>query len=391
MFSNRFDWLAPDNALGRLIAQKRAAGDVLLDLTQSNPTRVGLQYESDTILAALASPAAITYLPDPHGIIPARRAVAEYYRPHGAPLDPERLFLTASTSDAYALLFKLLADAGDEVLIPSPGYPLLSYLTRFEALRPIAYPLRYDDADGWTIDMDVLEALITPRTRAVVLVNPNNPTGSYVKHHELSILDAICRRHDLALIVDEVFADYAAADAPATRVATALDATESLCFVLNGFSKLVALPQVKLGWILLSGQAAAVHAAGQRLETLLDFYLSISTPVQHAAQTLLSSRQGIQQQINLRIAANEQFLQRQIAKTRHCRLLRREGGWYAVVDFTDTLGDEERILDLLAHTNTVVHPGYFYDFHREGFVVISLLPREEVFCKGVRHLLSAGG
>ncbi|MFZ1987235.1 MAG: pyridoxal phosphate-dependent aminotransferase, partial [Desulfatitalea sp.] len=325
------------------------------------------------------------YEPDPRGLPSARRAIADYYRGQGCTMDAERLFLTASTSDAYSLLFKLLADPGDEVLIPTPGYPLLAYLARFEGLAAVAYPLRYDELAGWTIDLEVLQALVTPRTRAVVLVNPNNPTGSYVKRAELGALDDICRRHALALVVDEVFADYAAAEAPPERVRTAVGQTRALTFVLNGFSKMVALPQVKLGWIAVGGEGALVRNACERLEALLDFYLSVSTPVQHAVEPLLGTRRPIQQQLSARIEENSRYLRDKVSQSAHSRMLLREGGWYAIVDIRDALGDEERVLRLLDQHNTLVHPGFFYDFNREGFVVVSLLPTPEVFRAGVAN------
>jgi hypothetical protein len=387
MFSNRFDWRTPPNALSTLLAQKRSAGQPIIDLTLSNPTQVDLAYNQAAILAALGQPAALTYEPDARGLPSARQAVADYYRHKGCAVDSEQLFLTASTSEAYGLLFKLLGDAGDEVLIPSPGYPLLAHLARFEGLRAVAFPLRYDPDQGWRIDLDVLEALITPKTRAIAVVSPNNPTGSYLKPKELATLDAICAHHDLALIVDEVFSDFAASQAPPERVSTALGRTHALTFVLNGFSKLVALPQVKLGWIAVSGASGLALAAAQRLEMLLDFYLPVATPVQHAVGPLIKTRPSIQTQINTRLEANHQHLLDQISLTGNCRLLWREGGWYAIVEIHDDLSDEARVVRLLDQHNTLVHPGFFYDFNREGFVVLSLLPAPALFRTGVSNLM----
>ncbi|MBI5063382.1 MAG: pyridoxal phosphate-dependent aminotransferase, partial [Desulfatitalea sp.] len=231
MFSQRLDLSAPPNALADLLARKKAAGQSLLDLTQSNPTRVGLDYDRAAILTALARPGALVYDPDPRGRPEARRAIADYYHGLGCPLDEEQLFLTASTSEAYGLLFKLLGDPDDEVLIPTPGYPLLAYLARLEGVRAVSYPTRYDEQSGWTIDLEVLQALVTPRTRAVLAVSPNNPTGAYLKPAELAALDDLCQRHDLALVVDEVFADYAGPEAPPERSRTALGRTRCLTFV----------------------------------------------------------------------------------------------------------------------------------------------------------------
>ncbi len=391
MFSNRFDWEAPANALGLLLARKKAAGATIYDLTQSNPTHAGLQSRPEQVLAALGHPATLAYDPDPRGSMQARQAITRFYAAQGAAIDAHDLFLTASTSEAYGILFKLLGNPGDEVLIPAPGYPLLPYLARFEGLRAIAYPLHYDDAAGWIIDLEVLQALVTARTRAIVLVNPNNPTGSYVKQAEMDILDAFCRRKGLALIVDEVFAVFAAPEAPSDRVAAAGREGGALTFILNGFSKLLALPQIKLGWIAVRGEREIAAAARQRLESLLDFYLSVSAPVQHAAEALLTLQPAVQRQIVQRIDDNARLLWAAAAATLNCRVLRREGGWYAVVEIKDALRDEARVLQLLDQDHTLVHPGFFYDFNREGFVVLSLIPAPEDFGAGVARLLQAFG
>lgn len=391
MFSHRFDWQAPPNALSTLLARKQAAGQPIIDLTQSNPTRVGLVYDDAAILAALSMPAALIYEPDARGLSSARRAVADYYHDKGCVIDPDRLFLTASTSEAYSLLFKLLGDPDDEVLIPAPGYPLLAYLARFEGLRAVAYPLRYDEAVGWVADREILQALITSKTRAVVVVSPNNPTGSCLKKNELAVLDHLCCQRDLALIVDEVFADFAAPQALPERFDTVLGQGSALTFVLNGFSKLLALPQIKLGWIAVGGHDRLARAACDRLETLIDFYLPVSAPVQHGVARLLRLRGAIQRQIQDRIAANDGYLRAQAAATGNCRALAREGGWYAVVAIDDAISDEARVVQLLDRHDTLVHPGYFYDFNREGYVVISLLPQEETFRPGVANLVAAFG
>jgi aspartate/methionine/tyrosine aminotransferase len=388
MFSQRIDWHAPPNALSDLLARKKAAGRSLLDLTQSNPTRAGLNYDQEAILGALARPGALVYEPDPRGRPDALQAIADYYRGLGSPLDVDRLFLTASTSEAYGFLFKLLGDAGDEVLIPTPGYPLLAYLARFEGLRAVSYPTRYEEDSGWSIDLEVLQALVTPRTRAVLAVSPNNPTGAYLKPAERTALDDLCSRHGMALVVDEVFADYAGPAAPPAHLPTVAGRTGCLTFVLNGFSKLVALPQVKLGWIGIGGDAALAREAGRRLEALLDFYLSVASPVQHAVGALLAGRAAIQRQIIHRLDLNEGWLCAQAARSGQARVLRREGGWYAVVEIRDALNDEARVLGLLDRHDTLVHPGFFYDFHRDGFVVLSLLTPPETFQAGAARLLA---
>ena len=390
MFSDRFDWNQGSNALSFLLGDKKRRGETVVDLTETNPPRVGLAYDVDDILAALSQPGFMEYAPDPRGLSIARQAIAQYYRERGALIDADALFLTAGTSDAYSILFKLLGNPGDEVLIPRPGYPLLSYLARLDSLRACFYPLRYDSVEGWSIDLDVLQALITPRTRAIVLIDPNNPTGSYVKQTEWKTIDAMCRCHDLALIVDEVFFDYGTGGA-AGSMSAPQNRFESLTFVLNGFSKLMGLPQVKLAWIAVGGELGLSSAARSHLETLLDFYLSVAATIQHAAGRLLDRRHAIQRQILSRIEVNSRILEERIASTGNCRVLQREGGWYAIVDILDMVSDEARVIHLLKQDNILVHPGFFYDFNREGFVVVSLLPGEDIFRSGVSRLIGRYG
>ncbi len=390
MFSRRIQESLQPNHLAQRLAARRAAGHAIIDLTESNPTRVGLIFPPEILVQAWAASALQPYAPDPHGPEEARGALARYYRLQGQTLDPRSLFLTAGTSEAYAMLFKLLADPGDEVLIPRPGYPLLEYLAAFEGLQGVFYPLGYHAEQGWRIDLEVLSALVTPRTRAVVAVNPNNPTGSFLKRDELRFLDDLCRSRQIALIVDEVFADYAVGSDP-RRVTSVAGHTRCLSFALNGFSKLLALPQVKLAWIALGGEPAMVQAAAERLETLLDFYLTVSTPVQHAAATLLTGREAIQAQVRTRLAVNRKALQARTAQTENCRVLGCEGGWYAIVEIDDDVTDTARALIALERADTLIHPGYFYEFSKEGCVVISLLPETETFRSGIERLLGLFG
>jgi alanine-synthesizing transaminase len=386
MYSQRFEWDAATHPLSVALQRKRARGEALIDLTDANPTRVGLEYPVTAILGSLMAPEAMVYSPTPQGLPVAREAVSGYYQKIGATIAPSHILLTASTSEAYGLLFKLLADPGDEILIPRPGYPLLSHLAGFEGVSCCSYPLRHDDEKGWTVDLEILDALVTPRTRAVVVVNPNNPTGSYIKEQELATVDALCRRHAMALIVDEVFADYAGR-CPAPAVRTASNRTTALTFVLSGFSKILGLPQMKLGWIVCGGSPQQATTAMAHLETLMDFYLSVSTPIQIAATALLAHQDGIQGRIKARIGGNETFLRALVEKTHNIRLLTREGGWYSVLVIDDSIADDTRALELLEVEQTLIHPGLFYDFHREGFVVISLLPAPEHFRTGVRRLI----
>ena len=375
MFSSRLDWDRPPNRLSQALHAKRRAGAPVLDLTESNPTHAGFDYDATAILSSLSQHAALRYDPEPAGLISARAAVAARY-PGAA---PERVLLTASTSEAYAWLFKLLADPGDEVLVPRPSYPLFDFLAALESVRIIHYPLLYDH--GWSIDSGVLADAVTPRTRAIIVVNPNNPTGSFLKRAELDRFIELCARHGLSLISDEVFADFAFAPDPARVDTLALvDAVPTFC--LSGLSKIAALPQMKLGWIVANSPAAI-----RRLEFIADTFLSVGTPVQHALPALLETARGIQQQIRSRTATNLAHLRASIAES-PCTLLQVEGGWYATLQVPRTRTEEEWCLDLLAHGDVLVQPGFFYDFGTEAFLVLSLLTAPAVFRQGVQRLLA---
>jgi alanine-synthesizing transaminase len=382
MFSSRLNWSATANPLAKLLAQKRASGATVLDLTESNPTAAGFSYPEDRILAALADRRSLCYEPAPAGILAARMAVSSYY---GGRVDPSRILLTASTSEAYALLFKLLANPGDEVLIPRPSYPLFDFLAALESVGVIEYPLLYDG--GWAIDFELLARKITPRTRAIVVVNPNNPTGSYLKKSELAQLTDLCRRHDLAILSDEVFSDYALAADPG-RVSSLVDQDQVLAFSLSGLSKLVGLPQLKLGWIVTSGPPEAGREALERLELIADTYLSVATPVQWAAPALLALRETMQAQILGRVRENLAFLQSQIGPDSPWRVLQPEGGWYAVIQAPRIHSEEDWVLTLLGEDDVLVQPGFFFDFESEAFLVASLLTPAAIFQEGIRRILA---
>jgi hypothetical protein len=364
--------------------EKRAAGLPILDLTESNPTAAGFTYPSDAILSALADPRSLRYEPAAPGMPAARAAVSEYY---AGRVSPDRILLTASTSEAYSFVFKLLADPGDELLVPSPSYPLFDYLAALDSVRVVQYPLAYHAS--WNIDFEALARSITSRSRAIVLVNPNNPTGSFLKQSELGPLLALCREHNLALISDEVFADYAFDDrATLVRSLTAID--EVLTFCLSGLSKVAGLPQLKLGWIVTGGPSSDREHAFERLELIADTYLSVSAPVQWAAPTLLGLAGQMQRQIIERVRANRLFLASQIGPTSPWNLLATEGGWYAVLEAPRIHSEEEVVMSLLTEDGVLVQPGFFFDFEREAFLVISLLTAEEVFREGIRRILARG-
>jgi alanine-synthesizing transaminase len=379
VFPSRFHWDLRPNPLTELLRAKRQAGANVLDLTESNPTNAGIIYPASEILNALTDARSLRYEPTPAGLATAREAVAEdYYR---GSVDPSRILLTAGTSEAYAYLMKLLTEPGGELLVPRPSYPLFEYLAALESVRIVQYPLLYDS--GWSINIQALADAITERARAVVLVNPNNPTGSFVKKQELGDVVELCREHGLAIISDEVFSDYAFAPDP-QRVNSLTGVDQILTFCLSGLSKVAGLPQMKLGWIVTGGPAGLRAQAMERLELIADTYLSVSTPVQHAAPALLRLRRGVQDQILRRTRRNLKTL---IECTTNGvnRTLHVEGGWYATVQTPRIRTAEEWTLELLERCNVLAQPGYFYDFDREALLVVSLLTAPEVFEEGVRR------
>lgn len=341
------------------------------------------------MLSALADPRSLRYEPSAAGIEAARSAVSQYYLDAlNREVSPGRVLLTASTSEAYGFLFKLLADPGDEVLVPRPSYPLFDYLAALDSVRVVQYPLAMPGSGGaaWNIDFDALTRAVTPRARAIVLVNPNNPTGSFLKQSELAPLLALCRDHNLALISDEVFADYSLQrQAPVVRSLTDIDAV--LTFCLSGLSKVAGLPQLKLGWIVIGGPSGDRRQAFERLELIADTYLSVGAPVQWAAPALLGQRAELQRQILDRVRANRDYLESQIGPASPWRLLPTEGGWCAVLEAPRIYPEEEWVLKLLGEENVLVQPGFFFDFEREAFLVLSLLTPETTFREGARRIL----
>jgi aspartate/methionine/tyrosine aminotransferase len=385
MFSHRVPSDHSTNRLSTAIEERRARGAPILDLTESNPTRCGFHHDEAALLGALASPGGLLYEPHPQGLAAAREAVAGYYAGIGSDVDPENLFLTTGTSEAYTQVFKLLADPGDEVLVPTPGYPLLDVLTGLEAVRLVHYLLVYDESGGWSIDLERLRASISTRTKAIVVVSPNNPTGSYLKHAELDECNALCRDFGIALIVDEVFSDYGRGRDP-RRVRTTAGNEGALTFTMNGFSKLVGLPQLKLGWIHVSGPRLLAAQARERLAFVTDAFLSVSAAVQHAAPAVFGQRAGVQEQINRRLGENDRALDECLSGVGFCRVLKREGGWYAVVKIADEISDEDLAVRLLQEDGVLVHPGYFYDFPAGAHLVLSLLPPAVTFRQGAAKL-----
>ncbi|HUC28827.1 MAG TPA: pyridoxal phosphate-dependent aminotransferase [Candidatus Acidoferrum sp.] len=391
MFSERTNWRLAQNRLTRALEQVRANGAKILDLTASNPTRVGLEYDSRAILTALSSEQALDYDPQAKGLLAARRAVAGYYRDRSAggrdvasnvSTDVERIILTTSTSEGYSYVFRLLCNTGDELLVPKPSYPLFEFLADLQDVKLVPYPLIYDH--GWQMDFPSLEKAVTERTRGVVVVHPNNPTGSYVQAGEMASLNAFCRAHGLAVIADEVFLDYVLQD---QRPASFAGNRDVLTFTLSGLSKISALPQMKVAWIMTSGPPEVLDEALDRLEVIADTYLSMNAPIQWALPALLEQRHGVQRQLLERVKTNLTELDRQLASQKACQRLCVEGGWYAVLRIPVMRSDEDLVIELLREESVLIHPGHFYDFPSDGYLVLSLIPPIEDFAEGIRRVV----
>jgi alanine-synthesizing transaminase len=393
MFSSRLRHGSSRNRLAVALDRRRAAGLPIVDLTLSNPTRAGFVYPAE-LLHALANERGLRYEPHPFGMPSAREAVANDYSRRGSTIPPEQIVLTASTSEAYSLLLKLLCDPGDAVLAPRPSYPLVEHLTDLEAVALEPYSLEYHGA--WSIDLDDVRercastTVTRPPVRAIIVISPNNPTGSIVKPHEAHALSTLAREHELALIVDEVFADYPLERAEIPAVWTRID-DAALTFRLGGFSKTIGLPQMKLGWMGITGPATLVAEAMERLETICDTYLSVSTPVQAAAADLFKHGAVVRGQIQARIATNLAHLKMRVSSSPACTMLRSEAGWHAVVQVPAIKSEETLMLDALDRTGVLVHPGYFFDFPHEAFLIVSLLPESTIFAQAVDTLFGEIG
>ena len=383
MFADRTNWNLEENRLTRALARRRAAGSAVLDLSASNPTACGFSFDEAAILRALASPQALHYSPDPLGLSAARGAVQDYYAQLGAAVAREDILLTTGTSEAYSFIFRTLCDPGDEILIPTPSYPLFDFLAEIHDVRLLRYALLYDH--GWQIDFYSIERAIGPRTRAAIVVHPNNPTGHYAKAAEAAQLAEICARHDLALIADEVFYDFSfLPQAPASFAAGG----GALTFVLSGLSKICGLPQMKAGWIVTTGPDRVKENALSRLEVIADTYLSMSAPVQCALPSLLGLRCDFQKELMARAKKNLAELDASLASHHNCSRLQIEGGWNAVLRVPAIRADEDAAVDLLESRDVYVHPGHFYDFPGDGHMVVSLIIPCEQVAEGIARVLS---
>lgn len=388
MFAKRTSWSLAPNRYTVALEEYRQLGKDLLDLTASNPTIAGFQYRNRQLLEALARPEALTYEPSPMGLAVARAAAAVYYAERGSVVWPEDLVLTSGTSEGYSFIFRLLCNPGEAVLVPRPSYPLFEFLADIQDVKLIGYELVYDH--GWQIDLHSLRSAIEEtrlgglRAKAILVVHPNNPTGSFVQADETGQLNRICASHDLALVADEVFLDYNLANGTPLTFATNADV---LTFTLSGVSKISGLPQMKLAWIAVNGPEVAKGEALSRLEVIADTYLSMGTPVQWAAPELLDERGPFQRQARYRITENLAELDAQLARQKLCRRLDVDGGWYAILRVPVKGSDEDLAIALLRETGTLVQPGHFYDFPGEGFLVISLITPREEFADGTGRLL----
>ncbi len=383
MFADRTNWNLAPNRLSEALARHRSARKPLIDLTASNPTECGLMYDRDKILSALANPQILAYEPEPKGLLTAREAVVGYYADRGDRVAASDMLLTTSTSEAYSFVFRTLCNPGDEVLIPTPSYPLFDLLADVQDVRLVRYPLIYDH--GWQIDFHALEAALTIRTRAIIVVHPNNPTGHFTKAEERSRLNQICAGRQIAAIADEVFLDFALSAEPRSNWVASSDA---LTFTMSGLSKMCGLPQMKVAWLAVSGPKDLKTQALDRLEVIADTYLSMNAPIQHAIPLFLEQRHEFQRQLMSRVRENLAELDRQLAAQKACSRLELEGGWYVVLRVPATRTDEEVALDLIEKKGVYVHPGHLYDFPRDGYLIVSLIAPEQEFAEGVKRLVS---
>jgi aspartate/methionine/tyrosine aminotransferase len=382
MFAKRTNWNLETNRLSLALAAHLAAGRPLIDLTVSNPTDCAFQYDEAAILDSLRNPAALKYEPNPRGLAVARSAVAHYYAEHGAAVPINDILLTTSTSEAYSYAFRTLCDPDDELLIPEPSYPLFEYLADIQDVRLVRYPLVYDY--GWQIDFHALEQAITPRTRGVIVVHPNNPTGHFCKPAETGKLNEICAAKSMAIIADEVFLDFSLTQEKPATFATNKGA---LTFTMSGLSKICGLPQMKAAWLIVSGPEPYKSKALARLEVIADTYLSMSAPIQLALPAFLGLRHEFQKQLLARVKVNLTELDKQIAMHKSCSRLEVEGGWNVVIRVPATRSGEGLALELLTTKGVYVHPGHFYDFLTDGYLVVSLIAEPANFMKGLTRLL----
>jgi aspartate/methionine/tyrosine aminotransferase len=366
----------------------RASGEPIVDLTESNPTRCGFRYQPEHLIPPSALQKSVLYDPDPKGLFHARQAIAEWYDHQNIAVDPNNIVLTSSTSEAYSFLLQLLCDAGEAIAVPKPGYPLFEYLCRLSDVHCSSYRLAYDGE--WHIDIQSVKEILSERTKALVLVHPNNPTGSFVKKEERTGIVSLTRDSGLPLIVDEVFGAFPIGQ-DGRRHESFAGSQETLTFTLNGLSKVAALPQMKLAWIVVSGPVDQRTDALRRLEVIADTFLSVGTPIQHSLKTILSDSAPLTVQIRERISANLKHTSAAFSNISPVSLFKCEGGWNAVLRLPATRSDEQWASDLLIEKKVLTHPGHLFEFELGSCIVVSLLPEPDVFATGIRGIVDQVG
>jgi len=391
-FSKRTEWELTSNKLMSCLEKVRGEDEKIIDLTESNPTHCDFEYPQERILEGFLNPKNMDYRPSAQGLLDARQAICRCYWDRGYEIKPEQIFVTSSTSEAYSFLFRLLTNPGDHVLFPRPSYPLFEFLVDLNDIDMDTYPLIYNknesqDKHTWQIDFDRFRAAFYPNTKAVVLVNPNNPTGSFIKRDELSAIAEFCMDKNMSIISDEVFWDYSLSENNHEFI-SAVDNKKCLTFVLGGVSKCLALPQMKVSWIILNGPEELVKEAYNRLEVIADTYLSVNTPAQNALQQWLTLHSMIKGEVVKRLEANYAFVKEAIQKTPSCSCLNAEGGWYVIVKLPNCYSEEHWAMELLTKEHVFVHPGYFFDFYDEPYIVLSLLTPEAEFKEGVGRIIN---
>ncbi|MFH1359669.1 MAG: pyridoxal phosphate-dependent aminotransferase [Candidatus Omnitrophota bacterium] len=382
MFANRTHWPSKTNKIISRLEDLKKERKKIIDLTESNPTVCGFHYPQE-ILSPLGDPKNIIYEPCPLGLLESREAVGRYYQEKGYSVSPQRIALTSSTSEGYAFILRLLCNEKENVLVPKPSYPLFDLLAQLNDVELKTYTL---PGPSWRIDPDDIEKAINRKTRAIILVNPNNPTGSFVGDQDLKKINEICKKYNLAIISDEVFLDYAFDDQD-VKATSCVHNSEVLTFTLSGVSKILGLPQMKISWIVTSGPDSQVKESQRRLEIILDTYLSVNTPSQRALISWMPLRRDIQKEICDRLRKNHDYLRKALSGQNACDLLDAQGGWYALLRLPQKRKEEEWVLEFLEHDLVFVHPGYFFDFEQEPVIVLSLLPAPELFQEGLDRLV----
>ncbi len=382
-FSERTNWSLATNPLLSALGRLKENNVQVFDLTESNPTACGFSYLNERITAVLSREENNTYAPHPAGLLSARQAISDYYQRKSYDVPPERLFLTSSTSEAYSVILRLLLNPGEKVLVPAPSYPLFEYLIELNDNEVSQYPLVYDGQ--WKVDVETLSQKINAKTRVMILVNPNNPTGSFVDKKDLAEINRLAHKYNLSIICDEVFLDYGFD--PKQKPLSLVANEPALTFVLGGISKSLGLPQMKLAWVALGGPQKLIQSASERLEVILDTYLSVNTPSQNALSGWFQSQPAIQAEILQRLNGNRKFIEENILAGSRCRFLNAQGGWYAVLKLPGFKSEEEWALKFLREDHVFVHPGYFFDLPEGPYIVVSLLPKPEIFAEGLSRIL----